>query len=387
MNFKNLNKINSFMSKNFQRNNQIKSLILNKTKNNLNKIGKSGQSSKSLEKKELNANNKNKYQNKPKLRQHNIIQNINKNKEEVKIRAKSKSDPIPNKILSTINTEIINSNFINPKKTLKNNENNEKKKIKYFSTKEQKFQTDINNNHFFQTYEKTLKINLKKLSKKTGISEFLLKDTTNFENLKYISLDNVSSLFKAWQNSSIIYKAFVEKLLKKKNFEIDEKTLQIKTKNHEANAELNNQKFWILYSEYLIDKNYILNEEKFLSVMNEAFSHMDGTERDNNGYPCNQLKIYFLEKIKKYSPSYFPDGSFDDNDDTYINKLNKAAINLINKRKIGNINFMGKKMKISNGGKNEENNLKDGIINDKNNIGILNNIKNNKEVEINLELN
>lgn len=376
------------MYKNFQRNNPTKPILSNKTIKNINKIGKSGKSSKSLEKKETNVINKNKYKNKLKLRQHNN-QNENKNKEEDKIRAKSKSDldkRAPTKLLdiNDIETERINIFKSKSKKKLKNIRNN---KIKQYTSEESKFQSDIDNNYFFSTYAKTLKINLKKISKNTGISEFLLKDTTNFENLKYASLDNVSSLFKAWQKSADIYKTFAQKLMKKKNFEIDEKTLKIKTKNHEANAELNKQKFWILYTEYLIDKNYILNENQFLSVMNEAFSYMDGSNGENNGYQCNLLKRYYLEKIKKYSPCFLPDGSFDDNDDTYINKLNQAAINLINKRKRNNISFMGKKFKISNGAKNEGNNLKDEKISDKNNKDIFkfNNREKDEEFEINLE--
>ena len=83
---------------------------------------------------------------------------------------------------------------------------------------------------------------------------------------------------------------------------------------------------------------------------------MDGNDNnnDNKGYPCKILINYFLEKIKKYSPSFRHDGSFDDNDETYISKLAKPARNLINKRKIGQFSLSGKNYKISNGQENEE---------------------------------
>ena len=223
-----------------------------------------------------------------------------------------------------------------------------------------KFKTNINNKNFFTTKEKTIKINCIKIYKENCISDLSLKDkdTINFKNIKYITLDDISSLFGSWQYCSIIYKAFEEKLLKKNNFEIDKKTLEIKTKNHEAVKELYDQKFWILYIEYLIDKNYIMNEEQFLSVINEAFSYMDGKDKDNDnkGYPCKLLINYFLEKIKKYSPSFHPDGSFDDNDETYISKLTKPASNLINKRKTSNFDCIGKKYKISNDLENNDKN-------------------------------
>ena len=341
-------------------------------KKELNKPEKIILSSKSQEKKGVNYNNKNKIQKKSKLKQNNVFhcmndENCNNNsncsKDKDKLRTKSRTGLMPkskkqNKSLSPINIEKINisNNKKSKSKDKKNNIINHNNQTQTQTPKEPKFKTDINNKNFFRTKEKTIKINLIKIFNKHYISDFIPSDPTNFENIKYISLDNISSLFDSWQNCSIIYKAFEEQLLKKNNFEIDTKTLEIKTKNHEAAKELYNQKFWILYIEYLIDKNYILNEEQFLSVINEAFSYMDGNnnDNDNKGYPCKMLINYFLEKIKKYSPSFQPDGSFDDNDETYISKLAKPAKNLINKRKIGQFSLSGKNYKISNGQENEE---------------------------------
>ena len=297
--------------------------------------------SKSLDKAQINDINKNnKYQNKTKLRQNINIQNLyyNNNNNDNKSRGNSKSDPYPtlHKIFSSINAETTSyPNISKPKNKLKY-KNNFVKQSKNFVNN---FKSDINNKNFFKTNENIIKLNFKKISKKTGMPELLLKDTTNFENLKYIPLNDISSLFNAWQNSSVIYRAFEEKILKKNDFEIDKKTLGIKTKNAQASKELNNQRFWILYIEYLIEKNLLLNEKQFLSVISEAFSYMNEKEK----YPFQQLKKYYLEKIKKYSPSYLPNGDFDDNDETYINKLDKSIISYINYN-----NVIDKKYIISN---------------------------------------
>lgn len=347
----------------------IKSSILQKKE--LNKKEKPVLLSKSQEKINFHNKNKNQFRNRSKLKQHNTFlymndenSNDNRNYSKCKdqLKAKPRTDPLPkvknqNKSFSSINVEKKNNSYNQKSK----NKNKIKKNIINHNTpKEQKFKTDINNKNFFRTKEKNIKINLINLFSKSYIANFDIKDNINFENIKYISLDNISSLFNSWQNCSVIYKAFEEELLNKNNFEIDTKTLQIKTKNHEAAKELYNQKFWILYTEYLIDKNYILNEEQFLSVINDAFSYMDGKDNDNNGYPCKLLINYFLEKIKKYSPNFQPDGSFDDRDETYISKLAKPASNLINKRKMGRISFNQKNYKIINDEKKKED------INDKN---------------------
>ena len=301
---------------------------------NINKEKTFRQPSKSLGKTEINNLNKNKFQNKTKLKQNKNFQNINNNI----LRGKSKVDQ--NKKTKVKNTfpskspERKNSNIIINQKDININDNI----IQINNKISNNFKSDIKNEHFFKTKEKTIKINFKKILKKANMSDLILEDTTYFENLKYIPLDDISSLFKAWQNTSVIYKAFEDKLLKKNNFEIDKKTLKIITKNEESEKSLYNQRFWILYIEYLIEKNLLLNEKQFLSVINEAFSYMNPNEK----YPFQQLKIYYLEKIKKYAPCYLPNGDFDDNDNTYLNKLDKSIVAFIN-----NKNFRENKYAIS----------------------------------------
>jgi hypothetical protein len=289
---------------------------------------------------------KNKFQYKPKIKHYNKAQNINQNNKQnkknirakTKTKSKSKSRQNKSNIFPSINDEnCINSHRINTFNQTKKIENN---KINVFSQPhsfDKQIESDINNINFFRPCKNNLKINIIKktnnnnnaLEKEKDKEKNLFNDnkenTTNFENLKYIPLNDTSSLFNAWQNSSVIYKVFEEKLLKKNNFEIDTKTLEIKTKNMESSQELNDQKFWILYVEYLIKNNYLTTEKQFLSVINEAFTYM--------GYDCTQLRTYYLQKIKKYSPCFLPDGNLDNSDDVYFKKLNKSTYNFIQNQK------------------------------------------------------
>ena len=294
-----------------------------------NKIIKKKNISKDFKRKESNNNNIPK--NVPKLRENNIIHNFNRDKNN--LRAKSKSDPIKKQshLYTDVNREKANDenhSYLYKQKNKFKYETNINYNIKSISCeKEKKFSSDTNVNKFFKTNEKTIKINIKKISKKTIDNQNSLKNAnTNYENLKYIPLNDISSLFNAWQNSFIIYKAFEDKLLRKNNFEINKNTLEIITKNTDSCKQLNDQKFWILYIEYIINSNLLLNEAQFISLINEAFSYMDGQQ-------FSLLKTYFIQTIKKYYPLSLSNGNSDDNEEVYINKLNKSVINLIKNQK------------------------------------------------------
>ena len=307
--------------------NHVKAGLENKTQKSKN-VQKSKDLTKRLDIKNIKIQNKIKIKPYNKTHNNNMNNNPNKNNTITHSRSKSKSRSNNirqnNKITSRKSKDKFpNQNSNRVKSSEQNNQKNNE--INAFLNP-YTIKSDINNiNNFFKPCYNPLKIDLKKISKKTNINEEILKNTTNYENLKYISLNDTSSLFSAWQNSSIIYKVFEEKFLEKNNFEIDKNTLEIKTKNSESCIELNDQKFWILYVEYLINNNYLINEKQFLSVINEAFSYM--------GSDCAQLRIYYLQKIKKYSPCYLPDGKFDESDDTYLNKLNKFTVNFIKNQK------------------------------------------------------
>ena len=259
---------------------------------------------------------------------------------------------IPNKNYLQINP--INKPIINTNITSFNNSNVKNNKIK------NRFHSDINNPNFLnpKKQQNLARTELKQIAKRFNIKG---NDITipNFENLKYISLEDTDALFNAWQNCSIIYKIFEEKIMKKNNFEINKNTLELITKNSEACEQLNEQKFWILYIEYLINNNLLINEKQFLAVINEAFSYMT--------YNCTQLRIYFLQKIKKYAPIYLSDGTFDDSDETYINKLNESTINFIKKQK----GVISSNVKLKSENKNK-------IFKLENNLENKENMKNNK---------
>ena len=312
-----------------------------------------------------------KHHNRAKINNINNNQNKNINKIHSKSKSKSRSNNQKQKLASGKSQDkLFNSSnkvksFNQTDKNEKNNKINIFPKPRHTSLNKIK---SVRNSISFDLESRVIKLEFQKISKKT--KEKILKNTTpNYGNIKFCFLNDISSLFTAWQNSSIIYRRFEEKLLKKNNFEIDKKTLEIKTKNDESCKELNEQKFWMLYSEYLINNNLLVNEKQFLSVMNEAFSYMDND--------CVELKMYYLEKIKKYSPCYLPDGSFDDRDDTYLNKLNKSTVNFIKNQKgaiSSNVNFKSynKKYKIYEDIDNIKIDLKDennpmNVINEKDN--------------------
>ena len=282
-----------------------------------NRFSKSFENIKYSKKNKNNKNNENNenYENNENIRQDNILKNSNKNHEELFKRPKSKSDSLTKKRMINVNvpdniSDKVNGQFITKKKKHKHKSKNT-------------FESEIKYNNIFLSHEKTLKIKFKNI----------YKDTITFENLKYISLEDISSFFNAWRNISNIYKAFEEELLKKNDLEIDKKTLKIISKNEKACKMLNDQKFWILYIEYLINENLLLNEDQFISMINEAFTYMfdngNNINDRNKGYQFNLLKIYYLYKIKKFAPCFLDDGTLDENDDHYIEKLDKSVVGLI----------------------------------------------------------
>ena len=261
-----------------------------------------------------------------------------------------------------INNENINTNIIQKAYPHSNNLNqiqinsliNSNKNIESFNTSNKNnnnknniiFKSDINNPNFLclkKEKEKDFaKTELKRISNKLNEKKTESTSIPYFENLKYISLEDTNALFDAWQNCSMIYKVFEEKMMRKNDFEINKNTLELITKNSGACAQLKDQKFWILYIEYLINNNLLINEKQFLNVINEAFSYMS--------LNCSQLRIYYLQKIKKYSPAFLSDGTLDESDDAYLNKLNEASINIIKKQK--GVNSSNIKLKSANKRKN-----------------------------------
>ena len=294
-----------------------------------NKVGKSKLIQKSKERNKSLENKNNKNQNKIKVKQFKIHQNNSSNSQSIKNNAKvhyrtksnQKQNPRKNnKIVSSRNIKIITTD--------QHNKNKIDTKINILpqpSPLINKMESDLNKYNFINPGNNKLKIDTKNIPEEPiNKNDFIYKGT-DFDNLSKFPLNDISSLYNAWQYNSVLYKIFEEKLLKKNNFEIDKNTLEIKTKNAESCQDLNDQKFWILYAEYLINNNLLVNEKQFLSVINEAFSYMESD--------CPQLRTYYLEKIKKFSPCYLFNGTLDESDDTYLDKLNKSVVNFIKREK------------------------------------------------------
>ena len=274
---------------------------------------------------------------------HKILNNISSvNQLQKKIKFDINNENINTNIIN--NTNPTNIKNLNTNPIIKYNKNISQFNLSNFNGNNL-FKSDIKNPDFFNLKKEKetilAKTELKKISNKLD-KKLDTISIPNFENLKYVSLEDTNALFTAWQNCSIIYKIFEEKIMKKNDFEINKNTLELITKNSDACKQLNDQKFWILYIEYLINNNLLISEKQFLTVINEAFSYMT--------YNCTQLRVYYLQKIKKYAPVLLPDGTIDDSDEAYINKLNQATINFIKRQK--GVNSSNVKLKSANKGKN-----------------------------------
>jgi len=274
---------------------------------------------------------------------HKILNNISSvNQLQKKIKFDINNENINTNIIN--NTNPTNIKNLNTNPIIKYNKNISQFNLSNFNGNNL-FKSDIKNPNFFNLKKEKetilAKTELKKISNKYD-KKLDTISIPNFENLKYVSLEDTNALFTAWQNCSMIYKIFEEKIMKINDFEINKNTLELITKNSEACKQLNDQKFWILYIEYLINNNLLISEKQFLTVINEAFSYMT--------YNCTQLRVYYLQKIKKYAPVFLPDGTIDDSDEAYINKLNQATINFIKRQK--GVNSSNVKLKSANKGKN-----------------------------------
>ena len=143
----------------------------------------------------------------------------------------------------------------------------------------------------------------------------------NIDDLEVIPLKNMNYIYSAWKSSNIIFENFEKNILDKKNFEIDYETFDIKTKNEKACNELKNEKFWILYIEYLKRNSKIKEAKDFLKIINLAFTYME--------FDSQLLLVYYLDKIKKYNP-IMDNGKIEEKDGPYINLLDSRVKNRIN---------------------------------------------------------
>ena len=146
----------------------------------------------------------------------------------------------------------------------------------------------------------------------------------SIDDLKVIPLKDIRYIFSAWKNSNLIFEKFEKKILNKNDFEIFYETFEIKTKNKKAENELKDEKFLILFIEYMIKNSKIKNGDDFLLCINNAFSYLE--------FDCRLLLIYYLDKIKKFKP-ILKNGIVEDKDEPYIDMLCTPAKNRIKQEK------------------------------------------------------
>ena len=146
----------------------------------------------------------------------------------------------------------------------------------------------------------------------------------NIDDLEVLPLKDIRYIFSAWKSSNLIFENFEKKILNENDFKINYESFEIKTKNEKAEIELKDEKFWILFHEYMIKNNKIKNGDDFLKSINNAFSYLD--------FNFGLLLIYYLEKIKKFKPILI-NGKVEDKDEPYIDMLYPSVKNRIKKEK------------------------------------------------------
>jgi len=146
----------------------------------------------------------------------------------------------------------------------------------------------------------------------------------NIDDLEIVPLKDIRYIFSAWKSSNLVFENFEQKILNPNDFEIIYETFEIKTKNEKAENELKDEKFWILFHDYLFKNNKIKNGDDFLKSINNAFSYLE--------FDCRLLLVYYLDKIKKIKP-ILKNGNIEDKDEPYIDLLCPSVKNRIKKEK------------------------------------------------------
>ena len=205
--------------------------------------------------------------------------------------------------LDEIDKQYNSHSFEKEEKKNDNNDNNNKKDINKNNDNNEDKNKD--NNNIINTANKVFKIR-------------------NIDDLEVIPLKNLHYIYSAWKSSNLILENFEKNILDKKNFEINYETFEIRTKNEKACNELKNEKFWILYIEYLKRNNKIKDTNDFIKIINLAFSYIE--------FDSKLLLVYYLDKIKKSNP-IINNGQKVDNDEPYIDLLDTRIKNRINHMK------------------------------------------------------
>ena len=197
------------------------------------------------------------------------------------------------------------------------------KKIKCKTKSKKRFLFDlekIENEYYSRSCDKNEK-NTTKNNNKMELTKNKIYVIKRIEDLKRFPLKNIQYIFSAWKSSNLINEVFEKKIINNSDFEINFENFEIKTKSEKASEELKDEKFWILFLEYLIKNNKIKTGNDFLKAINNAFSYLN--------FDCKLLTVYFLEKIKIFHPIAVGGGT-EDKDGPYIELLDTPVKNRIN---------------------------------------------------------
>ena len=226
-----------------------------------------------------------------------------KNKSVSILHNQSKKDKICNKYLLTFQNDKIKKNNIINKSKISSFENEKEVRCKTPS---------FNNNKNLQEQINHIQI---KRNKSTIIKNIQNnKKNKNNNNNNYKNKQIIDKLY-----DNIIYinnnfYKFLNNILTNKNFKIQNDN-SLKSKNEYGSYLLKNEKFWIIYIEYLFKYNKIKNIQNFLFIMNFAFKFMT--------FEFDNLKNYYLNKCKNMFPIKNKNNKKKKKNLDYINLLNE----------------------------------------------------------------
>ena len=239
-----------------------------------------------------------------------------KNKSVSILHNQSKKDKICNKYLLTFQNDKIKKNNIINKSKISSFENEKEVRCKTPS---------FNNNKNLQEQINHIQIKRNKSTIIKNIQNNKKNKNNNNNNNNYKNKQIIDKLY-----DNIIYinnnfYKFLNNILTNKNFKIQNDN-SLKSKNEYGSYLLKNEKFWIIYIEYLFKYNKIKNIQNFLFIINFAFKFMT-IEFDN-------LKNYYLNKCKNMFPIKNKNNKKSKKNLDYINLLNENTKTILNQHNI-----------------------------------------------------
>lgn len=198
------------------------------------------------------------------------------------------------------------------KKTPKKNTTNNTTNISAFNLEDDTKPKSIN----------LAEIKMKKISDETCIDIEEIEKTLGIENIKYFNLDdNIESMFWAMNNYRRIFDSFEEVIKNREQFKYNPITHDIKCKNQEGLKKLQDQKFWILFIQFLVHRNKLHDSELLIKIVNRAFNFLT----DNYA----MLLTVYIEKMIILGPIFDEKNRLLLYDNLYYSLLDDNALNVI----------------------------------------------------------